>query len=197
MRYLLIVCTTLFITACSPSVYEVTGVDTITREHQSIAILAPKVDYLFEDTSKKRWSRVPSKDSIAHGFQLALTDWVVAQLPPGGPDITLIDLETSRELLSGATPTDYSQLGSELGVDVVMVSRLKYDTRPHHQLRFELTAVVTELLTSKVYLNLYTPQEGLIWSYRHQHHRYPPDFDFMVYELVRRATETFPYTTAK
>ena len=50
---------------------------------------------------------------------------------------------------------------------------------------------------ARIYLNLFTPAEGLIWSYERGGNHLNNNYDRIVFELLRNAEETMPYAVAK
>jgi len=163
MRSFLFFCVALFLTSCAARIYETAEIDTIAKKHTTIAVIQPKVDYRFDRPDHKNWRFVPSKEEIAAGVQLALTDWIKERQESGVLDITVIDPETTNDLMADISTADYSELAHELGVDAVLVSRFRYDSSFDYALwRYRFN---DENPQSRIYLNLFTPEEGLIWSY--------------------------------
>lgn len=195
MRYFLLLCAALFLASCAPRVYEATGLESIAKKHTTIAIIKPKVDYKTERPDHRNWGLVPDKETISDGIQLALADWVEARRKQGVLDIRVVDIDAANKLLAATTLTDYSQLARELGVDAVMVSRLKYDTRADYAA--DLLYLADNLPQSRIYLNLFTPEEGLIWSYERGGQHFSASYNRIVFDLLRNAAARMPYAVAK
>jgi len=196
MRYFFLLCGALFLTNCADRIYQVAEIEDITSKHTTIAILQPKVDYLFAKPEKKYWSRVPAKETIAEGFQLGLMNLVKDRQERGKLAITVLDVETTNKLLAETSKTNYAVLARKLGVDAVMVSRLEYDARHDYSTDF-FRHDNDAILRSRVYLNLFSSAEGLIWSYENVGHRSFETYDRLVRELVRPAARDIPYALGK
>ncbi|MFK8162513.1 MAG: hypothetical protein AB8H12_08615 [Lewinella sp.] len=195
MRYLFLICGALFFASCTPRVYEATGLESIAEKHTTIAIIQPKVHYKFERPDHKNWALVPDKKTISNGIQLALADWVEARRKQGVLDIRVLDIDTANAQLAAAGVTEYAEMASALGVDAVLASRLNYDARMDYVPGRLYLA--DELPQSRIYLNLFTADEGLIWSYENGGTHFNGKYDRMVFDLLRNAAERMPYAVAK
>lgn len=195
MRYCLLLCVALFLTSCAPSVYETVGLESIAAKHTTIAIIQPKVHYKFERPDHRNWGLVPEKETISEGIQLALADWVEARRKQGVLDIRVVDIEAANARLAAAGTTDYAEMARALGVDAVLVSRLNYDTRMDYVPGRLYLA--DELPQSRIYLNLFTAEEGLIWSYEDGGFHFSGKYDRIVFDLLRNAAERMPYAVAR
>lgn len=196
MRYLLLFCGALFLTGCAPRVYEVAGLESIAEKHTTIAIIQPKVDYKFERPDHRNWALVPDKETISDGIQLALADWVEARHKQGVLDIRVVDITAANARLAATGVTNYAEIARTLGVDAVLVSRLNYDARMDYSPGSMYWA--DQNPQSRIYLNLFTAEEGLIWSYEYgDWAQFGGSYDRMVFDLLRNAAERMPYAVAK
>lgn len=196
MRYLLLFCGALFLTGCAPRVYEAAGLESIAEKHTTIAIIQPKVDYRFERPDHRNWALVPDKETISDGIQFALADWVEARRKQGILDIRVLDVDATNARLAAAGVTDYAEMAGVLGVDAVLVSRLDYDARMDYSPGSIYWA--DQNPQSRIYLNLFTAEEGLIWSYEYgDWAQFGGSYDRMVFDLLRNTAKQMPYAVAK
>lgn len=195
MRYLLLICVALLFASCAPRVYETAGLESIAKKHATIAIIQPKIHYKFERPDHRNWGLVPEKEVISEGIQVALVDWVKARRKQGILDIRVLNLDAANARLAEAGVTDYADMARELGVDAILASRLNYDARIDFapgMFQFR-----DECPQSRIYLNLFTPEEGLIWTYEYGGFHFNGAYDHIVFDLLRNAADRMPYAVAK
>lgn len=193
MRYFLILCAAVLMTSCAPRVFQTAGIETLAKKHTTIAIIQPTVDYRFERPDHRNWRFVPAKEEIAAGIQLALKDWIKDQQDRGQLDIKVLDIETTNEIMAGADIADRGKLAQKLGVDAVLFSRFRYDSRADYASEWLLN---DQLPQSRIYLNLFTAGEGLIWSYEHGGTQFN-NYERTVSDLLWNAENHMPYGVAK
>lgn len=195
MRYLLLLCGLLLLTSCSTRVYEHRKIDSIVDGHTVIAVLPARVKYKSMRLELKDWTKVPSKEAIAAGIQKSLAYWVWKHQVRGVLDIKLLDIEATNKILAKSTTKDYGQLARELGVDAVLTSHLDYDTSYDYDTwRYRLSSQNPQ---SRIHLNLFTPEEGLVWSFERGASHPTNSYDRIVFDLLVNAARKMPYAVAK
>ncbi len=196
MRYLLFLCAAVLMTSCATRIYQAAEIETIAEKHTTIAVVPARVDYSIERPMHRNWSFVPDKETIGKGTQAALIDWLNDRKKKGLlEDIKVQDVEITNELLANTTTTSLKELARELGVDAVLASRLRYDTRFDYARALYVSDF--QFPSSRIHLNLLTPDKGLIWSYERGGFHVNNNYNRIVFDLLRNAENQIPYKVAK